>query len=70
MAVKTVPCPRCGALSPFTPEDKWRPFCRERCKIIDLGAWASERYRVPVVEDKDQLEVDEPGSTAPPEAPK
>jgi endogenous inhibitor of DNA gyrase (YacG/DUF329 family) len=24
----------------------WRPFCSERCKTIDIGAWASERYRV------------------------
>jgi endogenous inhibitor of DNA gyrase (YacG/DUF329 family) len=24
-----------------------RPFCSERCRLIDLGAWASERYRIP-----------------------
>jgi endogenous inhibitor of DNA gyrase (YacG/DUF329 family) len=30
-----------------------RPFCSERCKTNDLGAWAAERYRVPVTEDKD-----------------
>jgi endogenous inhibitor of DNA gyrase (YacG/DUF329 family) len=45
--VKHVACPRCGALSPYTPENKWRPFCSERCKMIDLGAWAAESYRVP-----------------------
>jgi len=45
--VKNVPCPRCGALSPFTPDNKWRPFCSQRCKVIDLGAWATESYRVP-----------------------
>lgn len=33
---------RWGAESPF------RPFCSERCKMIDLGAWASEEYRVAV----------------------
>jgi len=44
--VKQVPCPRCGALSPFTPQNEWRPFCSERCKMIDLGQWASENYRV------------------------
>jgi endogenous inhibitor of DNA gyrase (YacG/DUF329 family) len=44
---KKVPCPRCGTLKPFTPDNKWRPFCSERCKMIDLGAWASESYRVP-----------------------
>jgi uncharacterized protein len=53
---KLVPCPRCGSLSPFTPENKWRPFCSERCKIIDLGAWATESYRVPT---EDQTPDDE-----------
>lgn len=31
----------------FSPENPWRPFCSERCKMIDLGAWASETYRLP-----------------------
>ena len=44
--MKTVPCPRCGGPSAFSRENKWRPFCSERCKLIDLGLWASERYRV------------------------
>ena len=42
-----VKCPQCGAPVPWTPESKWRPFCSERCKLIDLGAWASERYCIP-----------------------
>ena len=37
----------------------WRPFCSERCKMIDLGLWASERYRVP---DKDSGADENPGS--------
>jgi len=45
----------------WTPGSVWRPFCSERCKLIDLGAWATERYRVPVVEDKDQPETAPPG---------
>ena len=45
--MKSVPCPRCGAQAVFAPENPWRPFCSERCKTIDLGAWASEKYRVP-----------------------
>jgi uncharacterized protein len=45
-SVKQVPCPRCGVLSPFVPQNKWRPFCSERCRMIDLGQWASESYRV------------------------
>ena len=46
--MKKVPCPRCGALAPYVPENPWRPFCTERCRMIDLGNWASEAYRVPV----------------------
>jgi endogenous inhibitor of DNA gyrase (YacG/DUF329 family) len=26
---------------------RWRPFCSERCKLLDLAAWADGRYRVP-----------------------
>ena len=46
-AQASVPCPRCGAPAVFTASNRWRPFCSERCKLIDLGNWASERYRVP-----------------------
>lgn len=50
--MKQVPCPRCGQPAVFSPENKWRPFCSERCKLVDLGAWASERYRVPAEDPK------------------
>ena len=46
-----VRCPHCGAESEWNPKNPWRPFCSERCKLIDLGAWANESYRVPVQED-------------------
>ena len=46
MNAKKVPCPQCGAPALFAPANPWRPFCGERCKMIDLGAWASESYRV------------------------
>jgi len=45
--VRTVKCPTCGAAVKWLPENRYRPFCSERCKQIDLGAWASEDYRVP-----------------------
>ena len=45
---RTVACPQCGAPVEWAPANRWRPFCSERCKLIDLGAWASEAYRVPV----------------------
>ncbi|MCW7537169.1 DNA gyrase inhibitor YacG [Aquabacterium sp. A7-Y] len=43
---RTVRCPACGGASLFAPENPWRPFCSERCKNLDFGAWASETYRV------------------------
>jgi uncharacterized protein len=45
-AARRVPCPRCAAPTMFAPSNRWRPFCSERCAGIDLGAWASEAYRV------------------------
>jgi endogenous inhibitor of DNA gyrase (YacG/DUF329 family) len=42
-----VRCPTCGGDCRFDAGNPWRPFCSERCKSVDLGAWASERYRVP-----------------------
>jgi len=46
MEPRIVKCPQCKADVPWTAESKWRPFCSERCKLIDVGAWASERYRI------------------------
>ena len=51
---RMVSCPTCGNPVCWTPASAWRPFCSKRCKMIDLGAWATERYRVPAVEDPDQ----------------
>lgn len=41
-----VRCPNCGGPSLYAPENPYRPFCSERCKLQDLGAWASERFRL------------------------
>lgn len=53
-ATRYVKCPKCGAQVAWTAASHWRPFCSERCKVIDLGAWASERYRVAAVEPPDE----------------
>jgi endogenous inhibitor of DNA gyrase (YacG/DUF329 family) len=45
--VTLVTCPTCGAQSAYTPNNHFRPFCSERCKLIDLGQWATESYRIP-----------------------
>jgi endogenous inhibitor of DNA gyrase (YacG/DUF329 family) len=45
MEEKKKPCPYCG--KPVDWENNpYRPFCSERCKLIDLGNWATEKYRV------------------------
>ena len=62
---RTVACPTCAKSVPWVPENKWRPFCSERCRLIDLGAWATEKYRVPVVEEDDQ--PDDANAGEPPE---
>lgn len=57
--MRIVTCPTCGAGAPWDPANRFRPFCSERCKMIDLGAWATERYRVPLVESDDSDLADE-----------
>jgi endogenous inhibitor of DNA gyrase (YacG/DUF329 family) len=44
---KIVQCPQCGGDSVYSPTNVYRPFCGERCKNLDLGAWASESFRLP-----------------------
>ena len=63
---RLVSCPHCGKIVEWVPANTYRPFCSERCKLIDLGAWATERYRVPVVEEKDQPEAEDPNAPASP----
>ncbi len=41
-----VNCPHCGIELHWDVNNRYRPFCSERCKMIDLGKWASEDYRV------------------------
>jgi len=43
---KTVKCPTCRKQIEWRPESIWRPFCSERCKLIDLGEWASDSLRI------------------------
>jgi endogenous inhibitor of DNA gyrase (YacG/DUF329 family) len=45
--MRTVPCPTCKRPVEWSEASRWRPFCSERCKLIDLGAWASGRHVIP-----------------------
>ena len=62
MGARVVACPQCGKNVVWDTANRWRPFCSERCRVIDLGAWATESYRIPVADNKGDDEV-------PPEAP-
>jgi endogenous inhibitor of DNA gyrase (YacG/DUF329 family) len=44
--INTVKCPTCDKSVEWIREHPWRPFCSERCKLIDLGEWASESHRI------------------------
>lgn len=51
-----VSCPTCKKKIKYSTDNPFRPFCSERCKLLDLGAWADEKRTVPgkeVNEDED-----------------
>jgi uncharacterized protein len=49
----TVACPTCQRPVEWSAASRWRPFCSERCKLIDLGAWFSEKHAIPGEEISD-----------------
>jgi endogenous inhibitor of DNA gyrase (YacG/DUF329 family) len=42
----TVKCPTCGRLIEWSDQFPFRPFCSERCRLIDLGAWLTEKHTI------------------------
>jgi endogenous inhibitor of DNA gyrase (YacG/DUF329 family) len=55
---RLVNCPHCGKGVPWSTTNPHRPFCCERCRLIDLGQWATESYRIPVAENDRSNDVD------------
>ena len=53
-----VTCPQCGKEVVWNSDSHYRPFCSERCKLIDLGQWATESYRIP--QDESGMEKEPP----------
>lgn len=52
---RIVACPTCRRTHRWSQANAYRPFCSERCKLIDLGEWVSERHRIagePVKDDE------------------
>lgn len=44
---KKIACPRCGKPNTWLPDNSYKPFCSDRCKLIDLGEWANENRKIP-----------------------
>jgi endogenous inhibitor of DNA gyrase (YacG/DUF329 family) len=57
---RIVTCPTCGGESVYSPDNPYRPFCSERCKNVDFGAWAAESYRVPAPTTSANTDAEEP----------
>ncbi|KZX79000.1 hypothetical protein A3715_09255 [Oleiphilus sp. HI0009] len=58
-----VNCPTCADPVTWEEKNKERPFCSERCKLIDLGAWASEEYSI-ASQSQDEWEIAEAQSAS------
>jgi endogenous inhibitor of DNA gyrase (YacG/DUF329 family) len=50
-----ITCPICRRTTTWE-ENPWRPFCSERCKLTDLGKWASGEYRIEGTQEEDREE--------------
>jgi len=46
-SARIVTCPTCGKRVKWTLQNPHRPFCSDRCRLIDLGAWADEQHKIP-----------------------
>lgn len=60
-----VDCPTCKTPVEWIEENAHRPFCSDRCRLIDLGAWANEEYRIPSpdqVSEDDLVDPEQPDS--------
>ncbi len=61
---KDITCPHCHKKNVWTEDNMFRPFCSERCQLIDLGGWASEQHRIvgDPISSANSDEFDESGS--------
>jgi endogenous inhibitor of DNA gyrase (YacG/DUF329 family) len=54
-----ITCPHCGKTNTWTQSNSFRPFCSERCKLIDLMDWADEKHRIPLEPDSSEDDIPE-----------
>jgi len=43
---KAIKCPECGKATEYSLENQYRPFCSQRCRLIDLGEWIEGKYKI------------------------
>lgn len=53
MSDKKANCPQCGQAIRISSDNRWRPFCSERCRLIDLGIWLEGNNHLPSEEPVD-----------------
>ncbi|HAI96020.1 MAG: DNA gyrase inhibitor YacG [Cycloclasticus sp.] len=62
MTIRTVNCPTCQRPVAWDKKSTFKPFCSERCKLIDLGEWADEKHAIAgekvYVADNDEFSID------------
>ena len=56
--MRVVACPQCGTEVEWAG-NRYRPFCSERCRLVDLGAWIDEKYAIPGALDDESVGDDE-----------
>ena len=59
--IKTVNCPTCQKIVPWTEAEIYRPFCSRKCQLIDFGDWAAGRHSIPAEDPPDDFDEFEDG---------
>jgi uncharacterized protein len=62
MSKRLVRCPTCKKTTEYSATNGYRPFCSERCQLLDLGDWAAGKFAIPT-EDGAPGALGEPGAT-------
>jgi len=52
---RIVTCPNCKKRMQWSTKNTHRPFCSERCRLIDFGAWVNEEQRIPGKSEADEV---------------
>jgi len=60
-----VKCPTCRREVEWSPASQYRPFCSDRCRLVDMGAWLTEQRGIPdeAESTEDRLHPDSPGES-------